>query len=239
MRLQKFLARAGVASRRGSESLMTEGRVTVNGEVVTELGSKVIPANDVVAVDGIEITLADEPVYLMLNKPAGYVSTMSDPHARHAVAELVPVDEYPGLFPVGRLDAETTGLLLFTTDGEFSHRILHPKWKVYKTYHVEVERVLRDGETQWLRDGVFLEDGLTAPAIVDRIESGDSTDTLSISIREGKNRQVRRMFETIGHPVVKLERVAFGGVSLGDVELGQWRLLDTHEVKTLLTSVDM
>jgi 23S rRNA pseudouridine2605 synthase len=218
---------------------MTAGRVTVNGETVTEMGSKVIPATDVIAVDGVVVTLADECAYLMLNKPQGYVSTMSDPHARHTVAELVPIDEYPGLFPIGRLDADTTGLLLFTTDGEFAHRILHPKWEVFKQYRVKAERVLRDGEIQWLQDGVMLEDGLTAPALVKRIESGDTTDTLSISIREGRNRQVRRMMDTIGHPVVELERMSFGSVELGDLGSGQWRLLADDEVDTLLKAVDL
>jgi len=245
MRLQKYLARAGVASRRGSENLMTEGRVTVNGEVVIELGAKIVPGQDIVAVDGVEVLLADEPTYLMLNKPKGYVSTMSDPHARHTVAQLVPIAEHPGLFPVGRLDADTTGLLLFTTDGEFSHRILHPKWEVFKTYRVQVERVLRDGELQWLRDGVYLDDGLTAPAAVDRIESHDEVagkpaiDVLSISIREGRNRQVRRMFDTIGHPVNALERVEFGPQRLGDLERGAWRYLTEEEIKQLYACVDM
>ena len=244
VRLQKFLARAGVASRRGSESLMTAGRVTVNGEVVTELGTKVTPAVDAVAVDGTLVQMSGQSVYLILNKPAGYMSTMSDPYARHTVAELVPTDLYPGLFPVGRLDKDTTGLLLFTTDGEFAHRILHPRWQVYKRYIVEVERILREGELKWLRDGVMLEDGMTAPALVERIRSyrsqdpHENTDTLSVSIYEGRNRQVRRMMETIGHPVIKLERSAFGAVELEALEPGVWRLLTDEEVANLKLLVE-
>ena len=246
MRLQKFLARAGVASRRGSEDLMTAGRVTVNGQVARELGTKVVPGDDIVAVEGAEVTLADGCIYLMLNKPAGYTSTMSDPHARHTVAQLVPTDEYPGLFPVGRLDSETTGLLLFTTDGEFSHRILHPKWKVHKRYVVEVQRALREGELQWLRDGVMLDDGLTAPALVERIGTRDlpdadypTADVLSLTIHEGRNRQIRRMCETIGHPVITLRREAFGSLVLGDLEKGVWRLLTEDEVESLRSAVDL
>jgi 23S rRNA pseudouridine2605 synthase len=243
VRLQKFLARAGVASRRGSEDLMSAGRVTVNGEVIRELGSKVDPSLDVVAVDGHEVTLAEKPVYLMLNKPGGTVSTMSDPHARRCVAELVAIHDHPGLFPVGRLDADTTGLLLFTTDGEFAHRILHPSYKVYKRYIARVERVLREGELRWLRDGVMLDDGLSAPAIVDRIISDTTTDpatdVISISIREGRKRQVRRMFETIGHPVITLERTEFGPLMLGDLKQGACRELDSQEVSLLLETVDL
>ncbi|MCL2492273.1 MAG: rRNA pseudouridine synthase [Coriobacteriia bacterium] len=237
MRLQRFIARAGVASRRGSENLMTSGRVTVNGEVVTELGSKVSPEIDEVAVDGIVVTLNDESVYLILNKPKGYVSTMNDPHARHTVAELVPTEEYPGLFPVGRLDADTTGLMLFTTDGDLSHRVLHPKYQVYKQYRAQVERALRDAELQWLRDGVMLEDGLTAPALVERIEtrrSGEKvTDVLTVSIREGRKRQIRRMFDTIGHPVIELERISLGTVELGDLQQSAWRMLSDDEKESL------
>ena len=166
MRLQKFLARAGVASRRGSENLMTAGRVTVNGEVVTELGAKVDPLADKVAVDGIEVVWGSKPVVILLNKPAGYVSTMSDPHARHTVAELVPVREYPGLFPVGRLDMDTTGVLLFTTDGELGHQLLGPKHKVPKVYEARVAGTLTADDARLLEQGIELEDGMTLPAKV-------------------------------------------------------------------------
>ncbi len=164
MRLQKFLARAGAASRRGSENLMTAGRVTVNGQVVTELGSKVDPLVDQVAVDGVVVRLADGPVTVMLHKPAGFVTTMSDPQGRPTVAQLVPVDRYPGLFPIGRLDADTTGLLLFSTDGDLGNGLLHPKHHVAKRYLACVEGRPAERDLARLRRGVELDDGLTAPA---------------------------------------------------------------------------
>ena len=170
MRLQKFLARAGAASRRGSENLMTAGRVTVNGRVVTELGSKVDPRVDEVAVDGRAVRLADGPVTLMLHKPAGYVTTMSDPQGRPTVADLVPTDRHPGLFPVGRLDADTTGLLLFSTDGELGNGLLHPKRHVTKRYLACVEGRPAERELARLRRGIDLDDGPTRPADVRLLE---------------------------------------------------------------------
>ena len=170
MRLQKFLARAGVASRRGSENLMTAGRVTVNGHVVTELGSKVDPRVDEVAVDGRAVRLADGPVTLMLHKPAGYVTTMSDPQGRPTVADLVPTDRHPGLFPVGRLDADTTGLLLFSTDGELGNGLLHPKRHVTKRDLACVEGRPAERELARLRRGIDLDDGPTRPADVRLLE---------------------------------------------------------------------
>jgi 23S rRNA pseudouridine2605 synthase len=238
MRVQKFLARAGVASRRGSEDLMTAGRVKVNGVVVTELGVKVDPAVDVVSVDGKCVSLAEEPVYIAFHKPPGVVTTMSDPQGRTTVAELVPVKQHPGLFPVGRLDYETTGLLLFTTDGELSHRILHPKWKVEKTYRVLVDGRVEDPELDRLREGVSLDDGLTAPARVAALRRG-ATSYCEIAIREGRKRQVRRMFSAIGHPVIELHRVSFGPVGLGDLSKASWRYLTPHEVSALKVAVGL
>ena len=174
MRLQKFLARAGAASRRGSENLMTAGRVTVNGRVVTELGSKVDPLVDEVAVDGAVVRLADGPVTLMLHKPAGYVTTMSDPQGRPTVAELVPVAAHPGLFPVGRLDADTTGLLLFSTDGELANGLLHPKRHVAKRYLACVEGCPTEGELDRLRRGIMLDDGPAQPADVRVLDGGEA-----------------------------------------------------------------
>jgi 23S rRNA pseudouridine2605 synthase len=238
MRLQKFLARAGVASRRGSEDLMTAGRVAVNGVIVTELGAKVDPSIDTVTVDGSAVSLAENPVYLALNKPPGVVTTMSDPQGRTTVASLVPVKQHPGLFPVGRLDYETTGLLLFTTDGELSHRLLHPRWKVEKTYRVLVDGRVSEPELDRLREGVSLDDGLTAPARVKSLRLG-ATSYCEISIREGRKRQVRRMFSAIGHPVIELQRIAFGPVVLGDLRQAAWRALADDEVRALRASVAM
>ena len=180
MRLQKFLARAGAASRRGSENLMTAGRVTVNGEVVTELGSKVDPLVDKVAVDGIPVTLAAGPVTIMLHKPAGYVTTMSDPHGRHTVAELVPTDRYPGLYPIGRLDFDTTGLLLFSTDGELGNGLLHPRHHVAKRYLAFVNGRPTPAELARLEAGIQLDDGMTAPAKASVVEGEEERRALAV-----------------------------------------------------------
>jgi len=239
MRLQKFLARAGAASRRGSEDLMTAGRVRVNGDVVTELGTKVDPAVDVVTLDGKRLSLAEEPVYIALNKPAGVMTTMSDPQGRMTVATLVPTKEYPGLFPVGRLDYDTTGLLLFTTDGEIAHRLLHPKWHVEKVYRALIDGRAVEAELQRLRDGVALDDGLTAPARVKSLRSSGTTTFVEIAITEGRKRQVRRMFSKIGHPVLELHRASFGPVPLGDLSRASWRHLSAEEVAALRAAVEM
>ena len=180
MRLQKFLARAGAASRRGSENLMTAGRVTVNGEVVTELGSKVDPLVDEVAVDGRVVRLADGPVTLMLHKPAGYVTTMSDPQGRPTVAELVPAAEHPGLFPIGRLDRDTTGLLLFSTDGEMGHALLRPRGHVEKVYTALVEGRPSAAQLAHLREGIELDDGPTLPARVALVEAEAAAAALAV-----------------------------------------------------------
>ncbi len=232
MRIQRFLARAGVSSRRGSENLMTAGRVTVNGHIVTELGAKVDPASDRVEVDGMPVRLSDSPVYLALNKPSGYVSTMSDPHARRTVAELVPTEEHPGLFPIGRLDMDTTGLLLFTTDGDLGFRLLHPRFHVTKTYKVVADGRVGAEDVERLRGGIELEDGLTAPAKVDLLEAGE-TSRVEIAIREGRKRQVRRMFSAVGHPVLELHRTRFGPVEIEELEPGASRTLDTSEIREL------
>lgn len=269
MRLQKFLARAGVASRRGSENLMTAGRVTVNGRVVTELGSKVDPRSDEVAVDGMVVRLEDGSVTLMLHKPAGVVTTMSDPQGRPCVADLVPIDEFPGLFPIGRLDRDTTGLLLFSTDGDLGHGLLHPRRHVVKRYLAVIEGYPSRKQLERLRQGVNLDDGPSLPADVelmhddvahevmrmlappDVVPTGASAEyatvllersrersIVRIGIQEGRKRQVRRMFDAVGHPVIALHRTDFGPVSLGDLTSGTWRELSTDEVAALHSAAD-
>ncbi|WP_139653819.1 pseudouridine synthase [Raoultibacter phocaeensis] len=268
MRLQKFLARAGAASRRGSENLMTAGRVTVNGITVTELGSKVDPRIDEVAVDGIVVQLSDRPVTLALNKPSGVVTTMSDPQGRPCVASLVPTDRYPGLYPIGRLDLDTTGLLLFSTDGELGHALLHPKKHVEKRYIALVEGKPSEKELERLRAGIELDDGMTLPAKVEVLAGeaakrafADLTETarqgapasreyarkldlraarrsvVSIRIHEGRKRQVRRMLEAVGHPVVHLHRTHFGPIALGALEPGAWREIDGEELAALSSAL--
>jgi len=233
MRLQKFLARAGAASRRGSEDLMTAGRVTVNGAVVTELGSKVDPRVDEVAVDGVVVALADGPTYLMLNKPAGYVTTMSDPQGRPTVADLFPRDAPAGLFPVGRLDQDTEGLLLLTTDGELAQVLMHPRHHVEKTYLATVGGVPDEGDLRKLSEGIELDDGMTAPAEARLAKRSGTAAVVELVIREGRKRQVRRMLSAIGHPVNRLERVRFGAIELGTLQRGQVRALTSAEVEAL------
>jgi len=248
LRLQRFLARAGVASRRKSEDLMSAGRVTVNGAVVRELGSKVDPVRDVVAVDGRVVEVAAQAVYLMLYKPAGYLTTMSDPRGRHCVAELVPTEEHPGLFPVGRLDADTTGLLLFTTDGKMAQDLLHPSRHVWKRYVALVEGRPTREQLRQLERGVELDDGPSAPARVRLARADESiaapvaagasgrrgeTSVVVLEIHEGRKRQVKRMLRAVGHPVLALHRDRFGALELRDVKPGRWRMLTDDELSAL------
>lgn len=246
MRLQRFLARAGVASRRGSENLMTAGRVRVNGEVVSELGSKVDPAVDAVTVDGVPCVLADDHVYLVLCKPAGYLTTMSDPQGRHCVAELVPTRTYPGLFPVGRLDADTTGLLLFTTNGDVANRMLHPSNHVWKHYVALVRGTLGARDVQRLERGVSMREDQARPAKVERLDPRDERalpvipeglpygcSVVGLTIHEGKKHQVKRMLKAVGHEVVRLHRDEFGPLKLGGMLPGQLRRLSSAEQANL------
>ena len=235
MRLQKFLARSGVASRRRSEDLITAGRVQVNSEVRCDLGCKVDPSCDEVRVDGKVVTLFDGCAYIMLNKPAGYITTMSDPHGRPCVADLVPVADYPGLYPLGRLDMDTTGLLLFTTDGDMGPALLHPAHHVDKTYRVKVKGKLRERDLTPLRaGGLVLPEGYACAAAKVSIDSAAADfSSASITIHEGRKRQVKHMFAAIGHPVVELHRDVFGPLSLGDLPQGEWRDLTTEEIDAL------
>jgi 23S rRNA pseudouridine2605 synthase len=230
MRLAKYLATAGVAARRASDAIVRAGRVTVGGHTITD------PAHDVsdesaVALDGRRVSTARDRVVYALNKPAGVVSTARDPQGRPTVVTMVPQTER--LYPVGRLDIDTTGLILLTNQGELAHRLTHPSFEVEKTYRVIVAGPsVRDSELRALREGVELEDGRTAPARVRRI----AADTLEITIHEGRKRQVKRMCEAVGHPVKRLERVAFGPLALGDLPRGRWRKLSDLEIEALMSA---
>lgn len=248
MRLQRFLARSGVASRRGSERLMTSGRVRVNGVVVTELGSKVDPNVDVVTVDGRECSIMERSRYVMLYKPQGCITTMSDPQGRPTVASLVPTDEFPGLFPVGRLDFDTTGLLLFTTNGNVGQELLHPSRHVEKHYVALVRGVPTKRELDVLRRGVMLEEGPAAPAKAEvlgpddplfsvvapdgaGVDGGEHPNSVvGLTIHEGKKHQVKKMLQAVGHRVLRLHRDAFGPLELCGLAEGQWRELTEAEV---------
>ena len=230
MRLQRFLARAGVASRRAAEGLISEGRVAVNGHVVTEPGMKVDPACDEVRFDGEAVKIAPERVVLMLHKPAGYLTAMSDDRGRACVSSLVPTDRYPGLFPVGRLDFDTTGLLLFTTDGELGNALLHPSRHVDKVYEALVEGRPGRSALAHLRRGVVLDDGPCSPARVRIVGAQGSNVLVELAIHEGRKRQVKRMCAAVGHPVIRLHRSAFGPLTLGNLPCGSYRALSDEEV---------
>ncbi len=230
MRLAKYIATAGVASRRGSEAIVRAGRVSVDGETVTD-PARDVGAETTVTLDGKVISTARERVVYALNKPAGVVSTARDPQGRPTVVTMVPQTER--LYPVGRLDIDTTGLILLTNQGELAHRLTHPSFEVEKTYRAVVGGVaLEERALRALREGVELEDGRTSPARVRRV----SADTLEITIHEGRKRQVKRMCEAVGHPVKRLERVAFGPLELGDLPQGRWRRLTDSEIDALMAA---
>ena len=248
MRVQRFLARAGVASRRGSENLMSAGRVCVNGEVVRELGSKVDPRVDTVTVDGVPVHLAAGPVYLMLNKPVNCLTTMSDPQGRRCVADVMPCDKYPGLFPVGRLDRDTTGLLLFTTDGDLGQMLLHPSHHVWKTYIAVVDGTMTDADLEPLRSGIVLDDGPCQPARCRVLGDAECVEAfgrrvpkgatcVEVQIREGRKNQVKRMLSRLHHPVIMLHRSRFGNLELGELAAGSFRSLTDRELSYLKGSI--
>lgn len=235
MRLQKYLADAGVASRRASEALIEEGRVTVNGE--TAVIGQSVEAGDQVCLDGKPVGQAEKRVMLILYKPRGVVSTSSDPQGRKTVQDLVR--EVPArLYHVGRLDINSEGLLLMTNDGALAYRMTHPKFQVEKTYYAVCDGNLTAGEIARLVNGVELEDGMTAPARVEQVGRtvrGDSS--FVISIREGRNRQVRRMIEAVGHRTLRLKRERFGPLSLGGLKPGEYRILTDAELDALYTAL--
>ncbi len=230
-RLQKILARAGIASRRHSEELIRAGRVHVNGVVVDQLGAQADAETDRIEVDGRLVVVATTRAYYLLHKPRGYLSTCYDPQGRKTVLELVPYA--PGLHPVGRLDRDTSGLLILTNDGAFTESLTHPRHGIAKTYLAEVKGRPSPGAIEQLRTGVKLEGGVTLPARLEIIERRKETTILTITIREGRNRQVRRMMEAVGHPVARLERVAIGNLTAGDLAPGKFRPLTDDEVAAL------
>ena len=237
-RLQKYLAQAGIASRRQAEELIKNGRVKVNGQTVTEMGLKINPASDVVTFDDFETSLQEEKIYLILNKPARVVTTLLDPQGRCKVTDLIKGVK-ARVFPVGRLDYLTEGLLLLTNDGELAYRLTHPKYKVDKTYVAEVRGAVAEPALRKLQQGVMLADGLTAPAQVRCLGVRKGTSTLEITISEGRNRQVRRMCAVVGHPVLALKRVRFGPLNLEGLEAGQYRHLHDVELEALKKACDM
>lgn len=226
IRLQKVLARSGYGSRRKCEELVAKGAVRVNGEVA-RLGRRIDPELDRVTVNGIPVSVDENLVYYLLNKPAGVVSTAADTHGRRTVVELVPAA--PRVFPVGRLDADSEGLLILTNDGDLANRLTHPSHEVEKEYFAQVENLPSPANIRRLREGVELDDGMTAPAKVTAV----APSGLRIAIHEGRNRQVRRMCESVGSPVVRLVRVRIGSLTDRSLKPGKWRPLSLEELKAL------
>lgn len=232
-RLQKYMAEAGVASRRTSEQMILDGRVTVNGRVVTELGVKVSDG-DRVTVDGKAIGKIKKMRYLMLNKPAGYLSSVTDDRERQTVLDLVSGDIRERVYPVGRLDYNTEGLLLLSNDGDFTYRITHPSHEMEKTYEAVVSGTVTRAELDKLCRGVVIDGKRTSPAKARVLDAGGNSTRVELIIHEGRNRQVRKMMEAIGHDVRHLKRVAIGNVRLGSLPLGRWRHLHEKEIAYLM-----
>jgi pseudouridine synthase len=241
-RLARFLAHAGVASRRRAEELIASGRVRVNGETITTQGARVDPLHDRILVDGRLVQSVSEHVYLLLHKPSGYVTTASDPEGRPTVLDLLPSElRALRVYPVGRLDRDTSGLLLITNDGEFALRLSHPRYRTEKQYEALVHGLLSDAELRALRRGVQIteDDGhkhQTAPARASVLQQKGSDSLLLLTIQEGHKRQVRRMLLAVGHMVIQLQRVAVGPLSLQDLPVGEWRHLTAVEVAALMDS---
>ena len=234
VRLQKYLAEAGVGSRRHCETLITAGQVTVNGQPITLLGSKVEPATDQVTVAGERVS-TERKIYIALNKPAGFICTSHDPDGRRRALDLLPKD-LPRVYSVGRLDGDTEGLLLLTNDGTFSLRLTHPRYKMPKTYRAEVAGTLTDDQIDQLLRGVWSDGELLRAAKVFDVRPVGADTELQLVLREGKKRQVRRMLAVVGCPVRRLVRLSVGKISLGNLKPGQWRYLTNEEVHSLIAN---
>ncbi|WP_321289216.1 pseudouridine synthase [uncultured Sunxiuqinia sp.] len=233
IRLNKFIANAGICSRRDADQLIEKGEITINGEVVTSLGHKVTTKDEVVYKG--KVLSAEKNVYVLLNKPKGFVTTMDDPHAEKKVISLVKNACEERIYPVGRLDKDTTGLLLFTNDGELTTKLTHPSYEKKKIYHVFLDKEFRQADLDQVKKGIELEDGFIAADAISFVEDGDKQQ-VGIEIHSGKNRIVRRIFAHLGYRVVKLDRVVFAGLTKKNLPRGTWRLLTDKEVGFLKMS---
>ena len=233
IRLQKYLANCGIASRRKCEEFILQGKVEVNGKIIKELGSKINPEKDIVKFDGKDVKKEKKLVYILLNKPIGYVTTAEDQFHRDTVLDLVKVKER--IVPVGRLDMYTSGALILTNDGDFVYKVTHPKHEINKTYTVTIKGIVQNNEVEELRKGVKIEDYTTKPAKVKILKTDVEKDIsrLEITIHEGKNRQVRKMCEAIGRKVLALHRSKIGNIGVKKLKLGQWRYLTQKEIHSL------
>ena len=231
-RLQKIISQAGIASRRKAEELILQGRVEVNGKVVRTLGAKADPEKDHVKLNGRLLRTGQPKVYLMLNKPKGYVTTLKDPEGRPTVMELLK-GVHQRVYPIGRLDYDAEGLLLFTNDGEIAEHLMHPRYEIPRTYLVKVKGVLEDQEIQRLEAGVLLIDGMTAPCRIKKMRKTMENSWIELTMREGRNRQVKRILEHAGHPVLKLKRIRFAWLELAGLEVGEYRYLAEKEIQRI------
>lgn len=238
MRLQKYLANAGMCSRRAAEALIRSGRVSIDGEIVTELGSKVDPYTNVIRVDKTRVLWKKSPIYLLLNKPKGVLTTVRDPYGRTTVMDLL--GRVPGrVYPVGRLDKDSEGLLLLTNDGALAHRLLHPSHKVTKTYHATVRGRPSKTALGLLRRGIEIEGKMTLPCEMRVLETTRRSTVLEIVLKEGRKRQIRLMFNTLDHPVTRLIRIKMGPIGLGKLQPGKYRILTDSEVESLKKAVGL
>lgn len=238
VRLNKFLSLAGVASRREADRWILEGRISVNNKVVDELGFKVDEDQDVIRVDGRKIQVKPKPVYILLNKPAGYLVTLKDPFQRPTIRSLLP-SSLGRVFPVGRLDLDSEGLLMLTNDGELAYRLSHPRFGVKRVYVVKVQGVPNKDALRRLERGVHLEGGKTTPAKAALLAPGQRASWLRLELREGRKREVREMCRAVGHPVLELRRVEYAGLVLEGLKPGQWRHLNPPELRRLKAMVDL
>jgi 23S rRNA pseudouridine2605 synthase len=237
-RINRILSLAGVTSRRKADDLIRAGRVSCGGRVVKELGTRAIWGEEIIKVDGKEIPKPSSRIYLMLNKPFAYISALSDPAGRPVVIDLIKNIE-DRVFPVGRLDFDSLGLLLLTNDGEWAYRLTHPSYHVPKTYKVTVEGQINHETLNTLKKGIRLEDGSSGPAKITLLRQGEGRSVVRMTITVGRSRLVRRMLEAAGHQVIQLIRIGFGNLDLGDLKIGKYRHLETHEVQNMKKMVGM
>lgn len=237
-RLNKIIAGSGIASRRRADELISSGRVVVNGRIVTKSGSKAVWGVDTILVDGQRLPDPPKKAYILLNKPFGYVCTLHDPQGRPIVLDLLG-DLKERVYPVGRLDFDTQGLLILTNDGELAFRLTHPRFGVPRTYKALVEGTIESQSVKKLRKGIMLDDGLTNPARVRMLERGQGRSLLRITLSEGRSREIRRMLEAVGHKTIHLMRTGYGNLSLGTLKVGKYRHLTEEEVKSLRSSVGL
>ncbi|WP_273701740.1 pseudouridine synthase [Tepidanaerobacter acetatoxydans] len=229
MRLQKYLSQAGVDSRRACEDIILQGKVSVNGKTIKKLGTKVNPETDIIKVNGKVCSLKYDFIYILINKPKGILTTVKDPLGRPTVLDLLP-EFCERVFPVGRLDKETEGLLILTNDGEVTYKLTHPKYKVIKIYVAHVKGIVGNNKIKALEKGVTLEDGVTAPAKANILKVLRNSTIIKLEIHEGRKRQVRRMCDSIGHPIIELKRTQIGDISIKGLKPGEWRLLSQREI---------